>query len=199
MLSGPWVHQLTLQPLPSVLQVWLPVFKVCPDMVECNLGSECCEESCVPKSWEKPAGASPLPLGATAQSCPCPWSSSGVGCRGVCAWLWTWLWTLLILTLTWLSGLASGLAYPCGLVWQSLGSWLNVVTVTRPVPLFLLGHCGTVPLYTEVLSLPALLWARLAFAPHAPQAPLQLLHCPTLGIGRSLLDTASPSVWEIRE
>jgi len=44
-----------------VLQVWLPVFKVCPDTVECNLGSERCEKGCVPKSREKPAGAPRFP------------------------------------------------------------------------------------------------------------------------------------------
>lgn len=95
-LTGPWVHQLILQPPTPVLQVWLPMFQVCHDTVECNLGSECCEKSCLPKSWEKPAEASPLPLGAMAQSCPCPQSSFGVGCRGVCAWLWTWLWLILM-------------------------------------------------------------------------------------------------------
>lgn len=95
-LTGPWMHQLILQPPTPVLQVWLPVFQVCRDTVECNLGSECCEKSCLPKSWEKPAEASPLLLGAMAQSCPCPQSSFGVGCRGVCAWLWTWLWLILM-------------------------------------------------------------------------------------------------------
>lgn len=85
MLTEPRVHQMILQPPTPVLQVWLPVFEACHDTVECNLGSECCEKSCLPKSWEKPAGASPVPLGAVAQSCPCPQSSFGVGCEGVCA------------------------------------------------------------------------------------------------------------------
>lgn len=107
-LTGPWVHQLILQPPTPVLQVWLPVFEVCHDTVECNLGSECCEKSCLPKGQEKPAGASPGPSGAMAQSCPCPQSSCGVCCQAVCAWLW--------LILTWLPGFASDLAlHPCGL------------------------------------------------------------------------------------
>lgn len=89
-------------------------------------------------------------------------------------WSWPWL-----ADLTFWLGLRPGSS-----LWACLtvtGLLANVVTVTGPAPLFLLGHCGTMPLYTEVLSLPALLSVQLTFAPPAPQAPLQLLHCPAPG------------------
>lgn len=69
-LSGPWVHQLTLQPLPPVLQVWLPVFKVCPDTVECNLGSERCEKSCVSKELREVCWGLPTSLGSHGTELP---------------------------------------------------------------------------------------------------------------------------------
>lgn len=167
-LTGPWVHQLILQPPTPVLQVWLPGFEVCHDTVECNLGSECCEKSCLPKSWEKPAGASPVALGAMAQSCPCPQSSFGVSCKGVCALLWTWLW----LILTWFPGLASDLAHPCGLT-----DLLAICCHCQTCSALLAWSLCLCP-----FSLLSLLPALLTFAPQAPQAPLQLLLCPAPGM-----------------
>lgn len=47
--------------------------------------------------------------------------------------------------LTWLPGFTPDLLYHYGLVWQSLGSWLTPVPVTRSVPLTVLGTVGLYP------------------------------------------------------
>lgn len=74
----------------------------------------------------------------------------------------------------------------------SLISQLDVVTVTRPALLFLLGHCVCVPLYPRSLlsSLPAL----LTFAPQALQAPLPRRTGTPGGVGSDMRDIIATTI-----
>lgn len=116
------------------------------------------------------------------ESCDTELSLSGVGCRCVQGL------PFLILT-CWLDFLT----WPqiCRLVWWFLDSWLNLVTLTRPAPLFLLGHCGTVPT-TEVSACPAVTEC---------QACLVLLCSCHTALLPALTSACQPSisVWKIRE